>query len=35
MIGSYAIYEQITKVLQSRIGAYVLDQYSSSIARGN
>lgn len=35
MIGSYAIYEQITKVFQSRIGAYVLDQYSSSIARGN
>jgi hypothetical protein len=35
MIGSYAIYEQITKVFQSRIGAYVLGQYSSSIARGN
>ncbi len=35
MIGSYAIYEQITKAFQSRIGAYVLDQYSSSIARGN
>jgi len=25
MVGSYTIYEQITKVIQSRFDAYVLD----------
>lgn len=31
MVGSYAIYEQITKVLQSRLDAYVLDHRDTSV----
>jgi DNA-binding HxlR family transcriptional regulator len=31
MVGSYTIYEQITKVMQSRLDAYVLDHRDSSI----
>ena len=31
MVGSYAIYEQITKVMQSKLGAYVLDHQRNII----
>jgi DNA-binding HxlR family transcriptional regulator len=31
MVGSYTIYEQITKVMQSRLDAYVLDHRDTSI----
>jgi hypothetical protein len=30
MVGSYTIYEQITKVMQSRLDAYVLDHRDAS-----
>ena len=31
MVGSYTIYEQITKILQSRLDAYVLDHRDTSV----
>jgi hypothetical protein len=31
MVGSYTIYEQITKILQSRLDAYVLDHRDTNV----